>query len=192
MVTDIAAYSSRRSVETSPDSPVSDERLARLREALVQAVARVCPPWLANDREDIVQLALTKLMENALRDRTELEYSKAYLRKVAYSHVVDEIRRRRRRRESSLEVVDESIPTLVSHRPDPEASSAGSELGKAIRECLTNLVAPRRKAVSLWLLGYSHAEIGRRLGWNRKRAENLVTRGRQNLRDGLARKGFSI
>jgi RNA polymerase sigma-70 factor (ECF subfamily) len=163
-----------------------------LREALVQAVGRVCPPWLANDREDIVQVALAKLMENAARDRTELEFSKAYLRKVAYSHVVDEIRRRRRRRESSLEVVKEGVPALVSCRPDPETASAGSELGRAIRECLASLVAPRREAVSLWLLGYGHDEIARRLGWNRKRAENLVTRGRQNLRDGLVRRGFSV
>ncbi len=192
MATDIAAYRYQAPTSGPVDPPVDDQRLAQLREALVQAVGRVCPPWLANDREDIVQLALTKLMENALRDRTELEFSKTYLRKVAYSHVVDEIRRRRRRRESSLEVVDEAASVLASNRPDPEASSAGSELGVAIRECLSNLVAPRRDAVSLWLLGYSHVEIARRLGWNRKRAENLVTRGRQNLRDGLAVKGFSV
>ncbi len=171
---------------------LADERFGRLRSELVRAVARVCPGWLANDREDIVQNALTKLIDTASRSDGELEFSKAYLRRVAYTHVVDEIRRRRRRSESALETVEESGSPLASPRPDPEAASAGSELGKAIRGCLVGMVAPRRDAVSLWLLGYSYREIARRMGWNGKRAENLVTRGRANLRDCLTSKGFTI
>lgn len=171
-------------------SGLGEERLARLRARLVRAVARVCPPWLANDREDIVQTALVKLMGSAKRGCEDLEHSAAYLRRVAYTHVVDEIRRRRRRSESPLEVVEGASPTLASPRPDPEASSVGSELGAAIRQCLAGMVAPRRDAVSLWLLGYSHREIAHRMGWNAKRAENLVTRGRANLRDCLQSKGF--
>ena len=193
MVTDIAACrlpDSATNPSVEPD--FSDRQVAALRQRLERAVVRVCPAWLANDREDLVQIALTKLMENAIRDRTELAFSPTYLRKVAYTHVVDEIRKRRRRKESSLEAVDDAVSVLTSPRPDPEASSAGSELGGAIRECLAELSAPRRRAVTLWLLGCSHREIGRRMGWNRKRAENLVTRGRDNLRESLASRGFSL
>lgn len=171
--------------------PAVDERLAELRAELVKAVGRICPPWLANEREDIVQNALSKLMDTAARAEAELEFSKTYLRRVAYTHVVDEIRRRRRRNESPLEAVAETASVLASPVPDPEAASAGSELGRAIRECLAEMVAPRRNAVCLWLLGYSHREIARRMGWNTKRAENLVTRGRSNLREGLASRGFA-
>jgi len=92
--------------------------------------------------------------------------------------------------EETLEVVEESAGVLASTQPDPEGLSAGTELGRAIRGCLEGLVAPRRQAVSLWLLGYGHQEIAERLGWNRKRAENLVTRGRENLRECLAEKGY--
>ena len=177
MVTDIAAaYRLPGSSASAPRcDAIDDQQLAELRRRLGQAVASVCPAWLANDREDLVQIALTKLMENAIRDRTELEFSKTYLRKVAYSHVVDD-----------------AVSVLASPRPDPEASSAGSELGVAIRECLAELSPPRRRAVTLWLLGCSHREIGQRMGWNRKRAENLVTRGRDDLREGLASRGFTL
>jgi len=153
-------------------------------------VGRVCPAWLANDREDIVQNAMTRLMMSSEAEGGDLEYSATYLRKVAYTHVVDEIRRRRRRKESALEVVEEAGSVLASSSPGPEDSSVGSELGRAIRGCLEGLVAPRRQAVSLWLLGHSYKEIAERLGWNRKRAENLVTRGRENLRECLAEKGY--
>lgn len=176
--------------EPALDNSVCDESLEQLRAQLLKAVWSICPSWLADDREDIVQMALAKLMESAARTATGLGFSKTYLRKVAYSHVVDEIRRRRRRNESPIEAVEETAPVLASPRPDPETSLAGTELGDAIRACLAELVAPRREAVSLWLLGYSHREIAHRLGWNRKRAENLVTRGRINLRECLARKGF--
>jgi RNA polymerase sigma-70 factor (ECF subfamily) len=179
-----------RTKSVTGSGTVGEERFAELRARLVQAVGRVCPAWLANDRDDIVQNAMTRLMLSAQAEGTDLEYSATYLRKVAYTHVVDEIRRRRRRKESALETVEEAGSVLASTQPDPEDMSAGTELGQAIRGCLEGLVPPRRQAVSLWLLGYGHKEIAERLGWKRKRAENLVTRGRENLRDCLTRKGY--
>jgi RNA polymerase sigma factor (sigma-70 family) len=172
----------------SSESPFGEERYGELRARLVQAVGRVCPAWLADDREDIVQNAMTRLMLSESGGDTA--YSATYLRKVAYSHVVDEIRRRRRRKESALESVEEASSPLASPQPDPEDASVGAELGQAIRECLGELVPPRRQAVTLWLLGYAHKEIAERMDWNRKRAENLVTRGRENLREGLAKRGY--
>ena len=51
------------------------------------------------------------------------------------------------------------------------------------------LVLPRRLAVTLHLQGHTVPEAGSLLGWNAKRAENLVYRGLADLRDCLAGKG---
>ncbi|MDP9121368.1 MAG: RNA polymerase sigma factor, partial [Acidobacteriota bacterium] len=75
--------------------------------------------------------------------------------------------------------------------PDPFAEAAGSELRGAIVECLQHLVEYRRRAVVLHLLGHSVPDIGRRLAWDAKRAENLVFRGMRDLRRCLENKGLA-
>ena len=65
----------------------------------------------------------------------------------------------------------------------------GRELGLAIRRCLGRLISPRRKAVTLYLLGYSVPESARMLEWSAKRTENLTYRGLSSLRGCLREKG---
>jgi RNA polymerase sigma-70 factor (ECF subfamily) len=73
--------------------------------------------------------------------------------------------------------------------PDPEERTAGRETGRAIRDCLGRLVSPRRTAVTLHLQGHSIPEIGRLMGWDGKKADNLVYRGMADLRECLESKG---
>jgi RNA polymerase sigma-70 factor (ECF subfamily) len=160
-----------------------------VREVLVRAVAKVCPSWLADHADDLVQAALIRVAEIKRRSEGKVELSAFYLRKAAYSAVVDEIRRRRRRQEVPLE--DERPETHpATTAPDPERSCAGREIGRAIRECLGRFVRPRRLAVTLHLQGHTVAESARLLGWSPKRAENLVYRGLADLRSCLEAKGM--
>lgn len=160
-----------------------------LRRILETAVVRICPAWLAACRDDLVQAALIKVMRVRRRGEESGELASSYLWRVAHSALVDEIRRRRRRREDPLdETVKNTEPTVAE--PDPERRALGAELGQAIRDCLQRMVRPRRLAVTLHLQGHTVPETATLLGWERKRAENLVYRGLKNLRDCLASMGL--
>lgn len=165
----------------------------QLHRDLVRAVSRVCPRWLTDRADDLVQVALMRVMEIQRKKEGTAELSPFYLKKTAYSALVDEIRRLRRRQEVSIESdEEEGGPTFdpAAPAPDPERASAGRQVGRAIRDCLRNMVPPRRHAVTLNLQGHSVPEIGRLLGWTGKKAENLVYRGMADLRGCLGEKGI--
>ena len=165
---------------------------AQLHSELVRAVSRVCPRWLADRSDDLAQVALLRVMEIQRKREGTAEFTRLYLRKAAYSAMIDEIRRLRRRQEVSIESDAESGTVIdpAAPGPDPERASAGREIGRAIRDCLGGMVPPRRHAVTLNLQGHSVPEIGRLLGWTAKKAENLVYRGMADLRGCLSGKGF--
>jgi RNA polymerase sigma-70 factor, ECF subfamily len=177
-----------------PSPPESALDYAQLHRDLARAVDRVCPRWMADRADDLVQVALMRVMEIQRKREGTAELSGFYLKKVAYSAMIDEIRRLRRRQEVSLEGGgDEAEPVAydpAAGDPDPERSTAGRQIGRAIRDCLGRLVASRRHAVTLNLQGHSVPEIGRLMGWTGKKAENLVYRGMSDLRDCLGGKGI--
>jgi predicted nucleic acid-binding protein len=78
------------------------------------------------------------------------------------------------------EVVAEALPEALRYR----------QLARAIEECLKTLIRPRRLAVTLYLQGHRIKETARLLGWNEKRTENLIYRGREDLRECLQKKGL--
>ncbi len=165
-----------------------EPQVERLRGQLVRSVRKTCPPWLRSEADDLVQTALLRVLdarpEGAGDEAAEGSgaVASSYLRKAAYSAVVDEIRRRKRRSEVPLED-DDGVPAPVrSFTPDPERRSAARETGRAIRDCLGELVRPRRHAVTLYLQGHRIREVGDVMGWDRKRAENLIYRGLADLR----------
>ena len=181
-----------------PKSPEAPMDYAQLHRDLVRAVDRVCPRWMADRADDLVQVALMRVMEIQRKKEGTAEFSSFYLKKAAYSAMIDEIRRLRRRQEVSLDGgADEEdsgsgsgVYDPAAADPDPERASAGRQVGRAIRDCLGRMVPPRRHAVTLNLQGHSVPEIGRLLGWTAKKAENLVYRGMSDLRGCLGEKGI--
>jgi len=166
----------------------------QLHRELVRAVDRICPRWMADKADDLVQVALMRVMEIQRKKEGTAELNSLYLRRAAYSAMIDEIRRLRRRQEVSLqgggEEDEEAAFDPAAPSPDPERASVGREAGRAIRDCLGRIVAPRRHAVTLNLQGHSVPEIGKLLGWTAKKAENLVYRGMADLRSCLGEKGI--
>jgi len=165
------------------------EHFALLRARLVLAVARVCPSWLAADRDDLVQIAMLKVMHVARDREGNEELSSSYLHRVAFSAVIDEMRVRRRRSEVALDTDDGSDMRDTRHA-NPESTSRAREIGRGVRSCLAAMSGDRRVALTLRLLGNSVPETARRLGWPGKRVENLVYRGLADLRACLERKGL--
>ncbi len=178
---------------TEPTTDGNADAVA-LRAALTQAVARTCPCWLADQADDIVQTAWLRIEQMRQRTEGRDQLSSFYLRRTAYSAVIDELRRRRRRAEVELEPSShEDGPrgeALMTAAPGPEQALAGREIGEAIRTCLGLQVQARRLAVTLHLQGHSVPEVGALLAWSVKKAENLVYRGLADLRSCLSSKGL--
>ena len=73
--------------------------MIELRAVLQRAVRRVCPRWLVDRSEDLVQVAMMKVLDARGRNEGLGVLPSSYLYKVAYTTLVDEIRRLRRRPE---------------------------------------------------------------------------------------------
>ena len=161
-----------------------------LRQDVVRAVARLCPTWLAARRDDLVQVAVMRVMQLTDRRTASGEGSEplsaSYLYKVAYSVLVDEIRRLRRRPETELE---DAAPLAVATE-NPERTAASKEIGRGIQACLAAMKRERRLATTLHLQGHTVPEAARILDWAVKQTENLVYRGLADLRKCLLARGI--
>jgi RNA polymerase sigma-70 factor (ECF subfamily) len=167
-----------------------DDLAAELRAVLQKAVRRVCPRWLADRSEDLVQASVIKVLETGRRGEGLSGVPASYLYKVAYTTLIDEIRRLRRRPEVPLpDGAEDDSPAAAAAQGDPEALAAAAEVGAAIEACLGRLAEPRRLAVTLHLQGHTVAQAAALLDWDGKRTENLVYRGLSDLRRCLESKG---
>ncbi len=81
-------------------------------------VTRVCPRWLVDQAEDIVQTALTRVLDHGRR-RGNPAVSTSYLMKAAHNAVIDEIRRKFRRPEvAEAETGDLEMAASSAARPE--------------------------------------------------------------------------
>jgi RNA polymerase sigma factor (sigma-70 family) len=160
---------------------------AETRERLLRAVVRVAPRWMADLHDDLVQMSAVKI----LRGRGESPMTDAWLRRVAYTVVVDELRRRKRRAEIGM---SPSMPDRIVDSGDisPEIRAQGGQLGGVLLDCLQRLGLDRRRAVTLYLQDHGIPEIAALLGWDRKKASNCVYRGLEDLRGHLTERGLSF
>ena len=192
----LAAVSAPRSDHLRRENAVAvgDEVLdyATLRQDVAKAVARLCPRWMVNRRDDLVQAAIMRVMQITEKRSASGEgnqpLSTSYLYKVAYSVLVDEIRRLRRWRETDLD--DEAVAPLAIARENPERTAASKEIGRGLQDCLMQMKRERRLAVTLHLQGHTVPEAARILDWAAKQTENLVYRGLADLRECLMARGL--
>ncbi len=168
-------------------SHIAADDYEQLREVIASSLWRISPTLSATQREDVIQRSLLGLLQHRNRHEGVEHYSTSYLRQAAYHALIDELREANRRPEVELE---ESSVVLPSKKPGPDQWSLSQEIGQAIRECLRRLPAPRRLALSLVLLGHSVPEVAALGGWNAKKTENLVYRGRRDVKKCLQARGI--
>ena len=161
-----------------------------VRRGLSAAIARACPSWLRQEREDLLQSTLLRVWEVVSREEVRPEMKATYLWKAAYSVTIDEIRKARWRYERALgeESMDET-PARSEH--GPEESALAKEVAGSVRACLRGLEVGRRRAVQLRLAGSGHAAAAEMLGISVKQFSNLLFRGMEDLRSCLRAKGVS-
>lgn len=154
--------------------------VGELVRCLERAVDRCCPAHLRASRDDIVQAAALKATEAIAQGR---EINRAWLKRVAYTTMIDELRDRRRFREEE---------DAASADPSPEQKARLVRVRDALDHCMEHLAERRRHAVLLFLQGHTAREIGRLVGVSQRSAENLVFRGRDELRGCLRRAGATL
>lgn len=163
------------------------EQVDQIRQVLQRAIVRICPDWLKSSRDDLVQNAMLKILENQKLVEGNPGIKSSYLYKTAHSVMIDEIRRVRRRAESAL---DDSELFEDSNCAGPYQSALGQKISIALRECLARMAESRCMGVTLHLQGHKIPDIARLLGWRTKQADNNVYRGLADLRRCLKEKGF--
>lgn len=186
------AMDSSVGVETNTPRPELND--PELYARLQRCVHRVCPPWMRDRADDLAQKSVVRILEGARRGAAREGYSSAYLVRIAQTVLIDEIRAHRRRAHTRVALDPESQrrnePRAASSA-DPERAVHDSQINRDLRECLDRLVRDRRLAVTLNLQGHGITEIGTIFGCPSKRAENLVGRGRSDLRLCLSKKGHT-
>ena len=151
---------------------------------------RVCPAWLASQKDDIVQTALVRAFETSRKSEPRADPPPSYWWKVAYTATVDQMRRVRQERNISLEQAgEEGMLTATDSGPFQDLSH--QDLGLAVQGCLPRLNPRRRLVVGLYLMGHTLPEMMRLTGWDNRKTRNLLCRGLDDLRRQLGKQGFS-
>lgn len=158
---------------------------AEIRDKLLRHVRRIAPFWLREQCDDLAQMAAMKLM----RTQSDHTWNDGFLSRVAYSVVIDEIRRRRRRAEVGM---SPSMPDRLMNSAElsPDTIANGAQVGEALLACIAALPPDKRRAVTLYLQDHSVPEIASLLGFEPKKTSNLVYRGLGDLRDALRARGI--
>ena len=167
---------------------VSEARAEELRRILRAAVARACPRELDSEREDLVQSALLRILERTGAGEDIQIRSTSYLVKVAFSTIVDVMRRLHRRRAAGVQETEGSRSVRAL---EVDSSPVRPEIPRAVRDCLAGLTRTRRSAVTLYLQGFTAREAARALHLDEKAVKNLVFRGIHDLRSCLTDKGVT-
>ena len=146
-----------------------------LQAVLARAVARFCPPSLRHLRDDLVQSAWIRVLEAQRRGDPDRTFSSSYLYKVAYSALIDELRRLRRRGEVALDDAPEE-QAVEPRRSSPAQQAEGYALARGLQDCLLGVSEDRRLAVSLFLQGHTVPEAAELLGVSRPTLYDLMHR----------------
>lgn len=162
-------------------------------QRLCDVIAGICPAWLGEQREDLAQKAMLRILEWVKRSKTHQELTQVFLYRVAQSVVVDEVRAARREKNKHREhtqrtVVSQSGAVEAPIDTPERATEKGIQIDH-IRTCMRSLSNDKRMALTLMLQGYSQKEAAQMLNWKPKKVENHSLRGKAELRACLRARG---
>jgi len=163
---------------------------------LSQTISRLCPKDMGLEFNDIEQEARLRLW-HALQHESEIRNPASYLYRIAMTATIDAVRRIKAKREEQLRLAESdeeddvaSLELSSDPKYSPELEAARRQLAGKIRSAMARLSDNRRRAVGLYLEGFSSQEIADLLGWSEAKARNLLYRGLHDLRTQLRMEGI--
>jgi len=163
---------------------------------LSHTVIRLCPKDLGLEFTE-VEHEVRLCLRNALQHENKIQDSATFLYRIGLTAALDAVRRIKAKREEQLRLVkaeekeEEETKTLTGdsgHSPELEAERR--QVAGKVRNAVARLPDKRRRAVGLYLEGFSCREIADLLGWSEAEARNLLNRGLRDLRAQLSREGI--
>ena len=140
------------------------------------------------DLEDIEQEVKLKLWK-LLKKGKKVENLPSYIRKVAYSATIDELRKMRKqvpmRELQGAADLDSLRKMFSSNWPSqtPQAELEWKEMKTTIRALMEGLGEDRRSVLLLYSAGMSIEEIGELCRWDKVKVRHLLYRGIGDLRE---------
>jgi RNA polymerase sigma factor (sigma-70 family) len=140
------------------------------------------------DLEDIEQEVRLKIWK-FLKKGNKVENLPSYIKKVAYSTTIDELRRMRTQKPSrepeTLKRVFLGTGQLSGEKIDfsPETGLDGAEARRSIGALVETLSEDRKTVINLFLSGMSIEEMSKSLNWDRTRIRHLYYRGLDDLKN---------
>jgi RNA polymerase sigma factor (sigma-70 family) len=139
------------------------------------------------DLEDIEQEIRLKIWK-FLKKGKKVDNLASYIKKVAYSTTIDELRRMRKQRPSQEPDTLKRIflgtdpPSRRDSVLSPEACLERDEARQSIGALVDTLSEDRKKVLTLFLAGMSIEEISISLSWDKSRIRHLYYRGIDDLK----------
>lgn len=161
------------------------EEIGEIQRLIKRYLWYICARWQAQDVEDLTQRSLLRVIEVLQREPSCNGLPHSYIRKVAFSQMIDEYRKHRR-----FEPIERLEDETISSGLSPEKATMQREVGAAILKCLQKLSEKRKRAAFLMLAGHKNREIEALTGWDSKQVENYVSRGRADLKKCLTSMGI--
>ena len=166
------------------DTRAYDELMIRYGDSLTVYLNGYLHDW--HDAEDLMIEAFARIM--AKKPRIREEGFKAYLYRTARNLASRFSDRRTRLQAYSLDGSEDEIPGSVL----TEERLLEGERREMIRLCFERIDPPLREA--LWLVyyeGMSYEAAARIMGVSRKKVDHLLTRGKEKIKNELAKEGIT-
>lgn len=129
----------------------------------------------AHDADELAQESALRLWRH--RETGAIDNPRGFLFRVARNLAVDHRRQARRR----PLVENSDLALFADEAPSPERQLGDREELALVRNAMTALPALQRRALDLYLDGWTHARIGVALGVSQKTATNYINRALAQL-----------
>lgn len=146
------------------------------------------------DLEDIEQEVRLKIWK-FLKKGKKVDNLASYIKRVAYSTTIDELRRMMKQRptrdQEGMKKVFDNIhgPARRAGDSSPEVRLEDAETRQSVGALIDTLSENRRRVLHLYLSGMSIEEISESLAWDRPRVRHLFYRGLDDLKEKRSRLG---
>ncbi len=162
---------------------------------LIRAAIRKTSPQIDESQmDDIEQEVKIKIWKEILKSEKKILNLGSYIWKVTYTttcRIMKDLSAERKMARSQNEDAQNIDRRITSDKNStPEHHFEKKELMDIIKKSIDSLIHSRRAVLKLYLLGMDHMEISEYFGWSEGKVRNLISRGLEDLRKSLRRKGL--